>query len=121
MRFPLAGSIITAVAQPGMLAGAESADVVSPRLQLVVDRLRHIGFDIQLVEACRMRPERSVEVQRLDARPLERLVQVRIPVVPELDDAQERLQDRLLLVVAAGRADAPSTASPLKTMLGVSV
>src|SRR5229473_7764580 len=44
-------------------------------------------------------------MQRLDARPFERLVEVRIPVGPELHDIEKRLQDRLVLVVAAGRAD----------------
>ena len=63
-------------------------------------------LDVEFVEARTVRPERAVEVQRLHARALERAVQVRIPVVPELDDAQERLEDRLLLIVAARRADA---------------
>src|SRR6266478_7054251 len=44
-------------------------------------------------------------MQRLDARPFERLVEVRIPVGPELYDVEKRLQDRLVLVVASGRAD----------------
>src|SRR6266540_4575125 len=55
--------------------------------------------------ACRLRPERAVEVQRLHTRPLECRVKIRIPRVPELDGAQERLENRLILVVAAGSAD----------------
>src|SRR5262245_5018718 len=51
-----------------------------------------------------MRPERSEEVLRLDARTLEGAVQVGIPRVPELDRAQERLENGLLLVVTAGTA-----------------
>src|SRR5689334_20908639 len=75
------------------------------RLQLLVDRVRHVRFHIELVEARRMRPERSVEMQRLYARPSERLVQIRIPLGPEFHDVQEGLKDRLLLVVAARRAE----------------
>src|ERR1700685_2180591 len=44
-------------------------------------------------------------MQRLDARPFECRVQVRVPVGPELDRREERLDDRLLLVIAAGAAD----------------
>src|SRR6516225_6893737 len=44
-------------------------------------------------------------MQRLDARPFECRVQVRIPVRPELDRREERLDDRLLLVIAAGAAN----------------
>ena len=65
----------------------------------------HVRFDVQLVETGGVRPERSVEVQRLHAGPSERVVEVRIPLRPELHDVQERLEDGLLLVVAAGRAD----------------
>ena len=110
MRLADAGSIMTAVAQPDMPNGRSRLTSWPRALQLVVDRVRNRRLDIQLVEARRVRPERSVEVQRLHARPLERGMQVRIPVVPELDDAEERLQDRLILVVAARRADAPSSA-----------
>jgi len=52
-----------------------------------------------------VRPEGSEEMQRLHARRLERFVQVRIPIVPKLHDVQERLQNRLILIVATGRTD----------------
>jgi len=44
-----------------------------------------------------MGPERTVEMQRLEAGPLERLVQVRVPVGPELNNGEECLQDGLVL------------------------
>src|ERR1700680_3192321 len=81
----------------------DPGDVVAARLQLVKHRIGNLRLDIELVEAAVMRPERTVEVQRLDARPFERLMQVRIPVGPELYDVQECLDDRLLLIVASGR------------------
>src|SRR5258706_11838902 len=46
-----------------------------------------------------MGPERTVEMQRLEAGPLESLVQVRVPVGPELNNGEECLQDCLVLVV----------------------
>src|SRR5262249_43718103 len=47
----------------------------------------------------------AVEVERLRRGPLERLVQVRVPRGPDLYNIEKCLQDRLVLVVAAGRAD----------------
>src|SRR5436309_16132558 len=42
-------------------------------------------------------------MQRLNARTFESGMQVGIPVVPEIDHAEQRLQDRLILIVTAGR------------------
>src|SRR5882762_4812153 len=83
----------------------DPGDVVAARLQIVVDGIGDSGFDVQLVEARIMRPERAVEVQRLHPRPFEGLVQIGEPIGPELDDVEERLKDGLVLVVAARRAD----------------
>src|SRR5690349_19135163 len=75
------------------------------QLQLVDDRGRNRRLDVHPVEAGIVRPHRSIEMHRLHAWPREGGMEVWIPVVPELDDIEERLQDRLLLVVAAGSAD----------------
>ena len=56
-------------------------------------------LDPKAVEAERVRPERAVQMERLNTGSFDRRVQVRIPVVPELDDVQKGLDDRLLLVV----------------------
>src|SRR5262249_49451709 len=39
-------------------------------------------------------------MQRLNARPLKRFVQVRIPVIPKLHNVQESLKYRLILIVS---------------------
>ena len=105
MRLPLAGSI----EHRRRAAGDAVRPILLtswPRdLQILEHGVGNVGLDVQLVEPRRVRPERSVEMQRLDARPLERRVKVRVPFRPELDDVQECLEDGLLLVVAAGRAD----------------
>src|SRR4029453_18140659 len=44
-------------------------------------------------------------MQCLYTGPFERGMQVRIPVVPELHHTQERLQDRLILVITTRRAE----------------
>src|SRR5689334_21134652 len=44
-------------------------------------------------------------MHRLHARPGKCRMKVRIPVVPELDDVEERLQNGLLLIVAPRSAD----------------
>src|SRR5262249_55856884 len=85
---------------------AKTTHVVAARLQFVVNGVRDCSFHVQFVESRRVRPERSVEVQRLDPRPLESGVQVRIPVAPEVDNAEKHLKNRLSLIVAARRADA---------------
>src|ERR1041384_8519678 len=51
-----------------------------------------------------MRPEGCEEVGRLKPRPFECLVQIGIPCRPEFDDIEECLQNRLVLIVAAGRS-----------------
>src|SRR5262249_16379482 len=52
-----------------------------------------------------VRPERTVEVQSLDSRPLKSLVQVGVPIRPELHHIEEGLDDSLLLVIATWRPD----------------
>jgi len=94
---------------------------VAARPQLLVDLVSDRGLHVQAVEARGVRPERAVEVLRLRPRAFEGDVEVGVPVVPKLQDAQERLENRLVLVVAAWRADGQHGVSPLKTMLGVSV
>src|SRR5690348_10834267 len=79
----------------------QAGHVMTARLELVVDRIRYTLFNCKLVEAWTVRPERAVEMRRLHARALERLVQVRVPVAPEFDDAEKRLQNGLLLIVPA--------------------
>src|SRR5215510_9516003 len=85
--------------------GADAGNVVSARLQIAVDGVRNIGLKVEAVEPRIVRPERAVEMQRLDPRPFECLVQVRVPGGPELHDVEKCLQDGLVLVVAAGRTD----------------
>src|SRR5262249_36228738 len=85
--------------------GADAGHVMAARLKIFVDGIRNIGLKIEPVEARIVWPERAEEMQRLDPRPLERLVQVRVPVGPELHHIEKRLQDSLALVVAAWRAD----------------
>ena len=63
-----------------------------------------VRLHIECINANVMGPERTVEMQRLEAGPLESLVQVRVPVGPELNNGEEGLQDGLVLVVAARRA-----------------
>src|SRR2546425_5927643 len=79
--------------------------IVTAGLQVLEYGIRDLGFNIQLVEAGRVRPERAEEVQRLHPRPLERRVQIRIPVGPEFHDVEECLQDGLVLIVPSRRAD----------------
>src|SRR5207249_317061 len=81
---------------------ADSVGVMAAGLQLFKDFIGDRSFDVQSIESRIVRPEGSEEVQRLHARPLECFVQVRVPVVPKLHDIQERRQDRLILIVAAG-------------------
>src|SRR5579883_2338956 len=80
-------------------------DVVATRFELLENRIRNGCLDVHFVEPRRVRPERSEEVQRLHAGPFKGLVEVRIPVRPELDDIEECLEYRLVLVVAPGRAE----------------
>jgi len=68
-----------------------------------------------------VRPERGDEVLGLDARLLGGCVQVGVPVVPELDDVEEDLEDGLLLVVAPGVPMAMNGSPSFSTMLGVNV
>src|SRR5260370_30798697 len=63
----------------------DPADVVTAGLKLLERLVRNRRFHVQAVETCIVGPERSKEVQRLDTRPLERFVQIGIPVVPKLD------------------------------------
>src|SRR5438093_10239433 len=77
--------------------------IVAARGQLGDDGVVDQSFEVEIVEAGAVRPERAVKVQGLHPRPLERLVQVRIPGRPEFYDVEERLNDGLVLVVAAGR------------------
>jgi hypothetical protein len=78
---------------------------VAARFEFVVDGVGHVGLDRKLIEARRVRPERPVEVTGLHTGPFEGGVQVRVPVVPEIDHAQEGLEDGLVLIIAAGRAE----------------
>ena len=107
MRLPVAGSMITAVAQLAMLDGAILLTSWPRAFRSSKTASGDLDSTLSLLKPRWVRPERSVEVQRLHARPLERLVQVRVPVRPELDDVEERLQDRLFLVVAARACRAP--------------
>src|SRR5207249_6264549 len=85
--------------------GANPVSVMAEGLELFEDFIIDRRFDVQTIESRIVWPERSEEVKRLHARPLERVMEVRIPVVPELDDVQECLQDCLILIVATGRTD----------------
>src|SRR5262245_22988383 len=49
--------------------------VVAARLELLHDRVWKVGFEVELIESGRMRPERPVEMQRLHTRPAEGLVE----------------------------------------------
>jgi hypothetical protein len=73
----------------GHAESAKAAHVVPTPAQFVVNRVCNSRFDIQFVEARGVRPERTVEVMRLDAWPFEGRVQVRIPVIPEFNDARK--------------------------------
>src|SRR5262249_25859177 len=60
---------------------------------------------IQPIETGVVGPERSEEVKSLHPRPFERFVEVRIPVIPKLDNIQERLNNRLILIIPAWSSD----------------
>src|SRR5690348_12023739 len=62
---------------------------VSARLQVLEDRVRKCGLEIQLVETCCVRPRRCKKMQRLDPGPFKRLVQIGVPRGPKLYDIQE--------------------------------
>ncbi len=99
----------------------QSAHLVSPGLQFVVNRIWNRDLDSQPVEAGGVWPERTVEMLGLRSRPLECGMQIRIPVIPELYNAEKSLQYCLLLIVASRSPQSHHGSSFLKTRVGVSV
>ena len=67
-------------------------------LELLIDVFRDRGFDAERVERSGVRPERAEEMAGLDARAFEGGVEVGIPGVPEFDDAENGLEDGLILI-----------------------